>query len=155
MNRLIPPAFNLSFVAVIIAFFSLAVGNLLAEPQDVRPGEIWPDDRGKHVQAHGGGIIKVGDVYYWFGEDRSEGLDPDKRYVACYSSTDLVHWKFRNQVIALSDPESFGPGWVLDRPQVFHNAQTGKFVMYMHIDGRLPGSKSSYSIARVGVAFSG
>ena len=36
----------------------------------IRPGEIWPDNRGLHVQAHGGGIIKLGDTYYWFGEQR-------------------------------------------------------------------------------------
>src|SRR3954447_26625190 len=45
----------------------------------INPGEIWPDDRGKHIQAHGGGILKLGDLYYWFGEDRAQGLDPAKR----------------------------------------------------------------------------
>ena len=44
-----------------------------AAPQTIKPGEVWPDDRGQHVQAHGGGIIKLGDTYYWFGEDRSQG----------------------------------------------------------------------------------
>lgn len=125
-----------------------------AAPQTIKPGEVWPDDCGRHVQAHGGGIIRLGDTYYWFGEDRSEGNDPGKRYVACYSSTDLAHWTFRNQVLQLADPENFGPEWVLERPKVFFNARTKQFVMYMHIDGRLPGSSSRYSIARVGVAVS-
>jgi len=85
-------------------------------PGEIRPGEIWPDDRGRHIQAHGGGIVKLGDTYYWFGEERSQGLDPAKRYVSCYSSKDLAHWSFRNQAIHLADPENFGPGWVLERP---------------------------------------
>lgn len=123
-----------------------------ASPQTITPGEIWPDDRGRHIQAHGGGIIKVGDTYYWFGEDRSKDNDPNKRYVGCYASKDLAHWTFRNQVLKLSDPENFGAEWVLERPKVFSNAKTHSFVMYMHIDGRLPGNKSRYSIARVGVA---
>lgn len=123
-----------------------------AAPQTIKPGAIWPDDRGRHVQAHGGGIIKVDDTYYWFGEDRSKDNDPGKRYVACYSSKDLAHWTFRNQSIKLADPDHFGSEWVLERPKVFLNAKTKRFVMYMHIDGRLPGNKSRYSIACVGVA---
>jgi Glycosyl hydrolases family 43 len=118
----------------------------IASPETIRPGESWPDDRGKHVQAHGGGILKVGDVYYWFGEDRGQGLERGIRYVGCYSSKDLAHWTFRNQVMHQADPENFGPGWVLERPKVFYNAKTKKFVMYMHIDDR------RYQVARVGVA---
>lgn len=118
----------------------------------IQPGEVWPDDRGQHIQAHGGGILKLADTYYWFGEDRGQGLDRSKRYVSCYSSKDLARWTFRNQVIQLADPENFGPGWVLERPKVFYNAKTRQFVMYMHIDGNTP--EGAYKIARVGVAVS-
>ncbi len=123
-----------------------------ATPPAIKPGEIWPDNRGRHVQAHGGGIIKFGRTFYWFGEDRTRGLDRTNRYVSCYASTDLAHWTFRNQVLKLADPENFGRGWVLERPKVFYNAKTKKFVMYMHIDGSLPGGRGGYSLARVGVA---
>src|SRR5438094_170361 len=98
----------------------------------IKPGAIWPDDRNRHIQAHGGGIIKLGDTWYWYGEDRSSDNDKSKRYVACYSSTDLVHWRFRNQVIKQAGPPDIGPRWVLERPKVFYNAKTKKFVMYMH-----------------------
>jgi hypothetical protein len=111
-------------------------GSASTDPQIIRPGEIWPDNRGQHVQAHGGGILKYGDTYFWFGEDRSQGLSRDKRYVACYSSTNLVTWTFRNQVVQISDPANLGRGWVLERPKVFYNAPTRKFVMYAHIDDR-------------------
>ena len=47
-------------------------------PQTIVPGAIWPDDRGQHVQAHGGGIIKLGDTYYWFGEERCPGPGPQR-----------------------------------------------------------------------------
>src|SRR4051794_1085711 len=43
-------------------------------PASIRPGEIWPDDRGQMIQAHGGGITRDGDTFYWFGEDRSPDL---------------------------------------------------------------------------------
>jgi hypothetical protein len=41
---------------------------------------------------------------------------------------------------------------VLERPKVFYNAKTKKFVMYMHIDGPNPGETGGYKLARVGVA---
>lgn len=114
----------------------------------IRPGDRWLDDHGNQVQAHGGGIIRLKNTWYWFGEDRSKINDPAKRYVACYSSEDLVHWKFRNQVLAISDPESLGPKFILERPKVFYNAHTKTFVMYMHLDD--PG----YKLARVAIATS-
>ncbi|HZU28043.1 MAG TPA: family 43 glycosylhydrolase [Bryobacteraceae bacterium] len=117
-------------------------------PQTIKPGDVWPDDRGRHIQAHGGGIIRLGDTWYWFGEDRGQELDPGKRYVSCYSSTDLAHWTFRNQVLRQADPENLGPGFVLERPKVFYNARTNKYVMYMHIDD------AQYRVARVGIAVS-
>ena len=124
-----------------------------ALPAEIKPGEVWPDDRGQHVQAHGGGILKLGDTYYWFGEDRGSNNARNLRYVGCYSSEDLGHWRFRNQVLKLGDPEHFGRSVVLERPKVFYNAKTKKFVMYMHIDGPEPGGGGGgYALARVGVA---
>ena len=117
-----------------------------ASPPLIRPGAAWLDNRGKQIQSHGGGVIKLGEAYYWFGEDRSRDNDPNYRYVACYSSADLAHWKFRRQVIKLSDPEQLGHNWVLERPKVFYNTKTKKFVMYAHMDG-----KGGYKFARVAV----
>ena len=112
----------------------------------IKPTEVWPDDNGNHIEAHGGGIIKVAGTYYWFGEDRSKNNDPDMRYVSCYSSKDLIHWAFRNQVIKTKDPDNLGKNFELERPKVFYNKKYKKYVMYMHIDN------SSYKVARVGVA---
>jgi hypothetical protein len=85
----------------------------------IRPGEIWPDTDGNHIQAHGGGITKLREIYYWYGEDRREGLDTNYRYVSCYSSEDLINWKFRGDVIELGKPDSVlqGNKWVLERPK--------------------------------------
>jgi len=113
----------------------------------ITPGDVWPDDRGNHIQAHGGGIIRLGNVYYWFGEYRAKDNDPSLRYVGCYSSKDLVNWKFLNK-IPFSKPDSIGEGWVLERPKVYYNAKTKKFVMYMHLDNK------KYGLANVGVAVS-
>jgi len=114
-------------------------------PRTIAPGEIWPDDRGEHIQAHGGGITKVGDTYYWFGEDYSQDKPLGVPLVACYSSKDLAHWRFRNRVEKAEDPAHLGAGWILQRPKVFYNEKTHKFVMYAHIDDK------HYGYARVGV----
>src|ERR1700744_2818905 len=120
-------------------FLFLVTQTLLAGfPETITPGQSWLDDRGKPIQAHGGGIIKVGDTYYWFGEDRGPDHERGKRYVSCYASKDLAHWQFRNQVMKQDDPENFGRRWILERPKVFYNDKTKKFVMYMHIDGPTP-----------------
>lgn len=129
-----------TFLSILGGVLPLSIGlvtkGLADGPQLIQPGAVWPDDHGQHIQAHGGGIIKHGDTYFWFGEDRSQGLARDKRFVACYSSTNLAHWTFRNQVVAMADPEKLGPGWVLERPKVFYNTLSNQFVMYAHIDDR-------------------
>lgn len=135
-------------VRFVTTFTLLSALASLAAPPVVRPGEVWPDDRGQHVQAHGGGIIRVNNVYYWFGEQRRQGIEPGHRLVSCYSSKDLVNWRFLGDALDLTDPEQLGPGWVLERPKVFHNRKTKKFVMYAHLDD------AKYKVARVAVAVS-
>lgn len=111
----------------------------------IRPGALWRDNRGKIIQAHGGCIFKLGRIFYLFGEDLSRENNPRKRYVGCYRSADLVHWAFCNKVVRLADPNHLGKNWVLERPKVFYNRPTHKYVMYAHIDGR------GYSYASVAV----
>jgi hypothetical protein len=129
---------------------AVAAGAPSASSALIQPGETWPDNHGEHIQAHGGGIIQVGDTWYWFGEDRgheTSGIKPQERYVSCYASRDLIHWEFRNKVAGGPPPvpELKAP-YAFERPKVFHNEKTGKFVMYVHLDDS-PG----YRFARVGV----
>jgi len=113
-----------------------------------RPGEIWADEDSNHIQAHGGGIIKIKRTYYWYGEQRSRNLDTNYRYVSCYSSQHLLNWKFRGNVLKMLPPDTLPFNWVLERPKVFFNAKTKKYVMYFHIDA------NNYKVANVGVAVS-
>jgi len=75
-------------------------------------------------------------------------LDTVRRYVSCYSSTDLMHWKALGDVLQLDDPERLGEHWVLERPKVYYNLPTKRYVMYFHLDDH------RYKFARVGVAVS-
>jgi hypothetical protein len=119
-----------------------------AQKTVIAPGQIWPDAQGNHIQAHGGGITKVGKTYYWYGEERRQGLNPDLRYVSCYSSKDLANWKFEKDVVQMADPENLGKGWVLERPKVYYEPKAKKYVMYFHLDNK------DYSYAQVGIAVS-
>ena len=57
-------------------FFTMLAACMLAtvsaNAQGIRSGEIWPDEDGNHINAHGGGVMKYGDTYYWFGEHKAE-----------------------------------------------------------------------------------
>ena len=118
------------------------------------PGEIWPDNNGVHINAHGGGIVLHDDVYYWFGEHKIAGGAGNRAMVGvgCYSSTDLYNWKDEGIALEVSDyPNSdIKRGCTLERPKVIYNASTRKFVMWFHLE--LIGQ--GYSAARSGVAIS-
>ena len=143
----------------LIALLPLIIGTVLlplpvSVANQILPTEPWFDNRGQEIQAHGGGVIRDGDTWYWFGEDRAKenDLEPNKRFVACYSSKNLVDWTFRNKVLKLDTPEHLLPGWVLERPKVYHNTETGKYIMYLHLDGKQKPKDRNYSLARVAVA---
>jgi len=131
------------FVVAMIALLTSATAQ-----KKINPGDVWPDDKGNHIQAHGGGIVKIDKYYYWYGEERRQGLDTSLRYVSCYRSKDLVSWKFMGDALQLSDPEHLGSHWVLERPKVYFNKKTKTYVMYFHLDD------ARYKLARVGVATS-
>ena len=116
-----------------------------------KPGEIWPDNNGVHINAHGGGMLQQGDTYYWFGEHKTEGEGGNVAQVGvhCYSSKDLLNWKFEGIVLPAvkDDPNhDLHPSKVLARPKVVYNKKTGKFVMWAHVES------ADYSKACAGVA---
>lgn len=112
----------------------------------INPGDVWLDTSGNVIQAHGGGIIKVGKTYYWFGEDKTHG--GHFQNVTCYSSNDLMHWTFRSDALTLQASGDLGPDRIIERPKVLYNRATRTYVMYMHVDS------ANYREAKVGVAIS-
>jgi Ricin-type beta-trefoil lectin domain-like/Glycosyl hydrolases family 43 len=117
-----------------------------AASANITPAGSWHDNRGTVIQAHGGGITKVGSTYYWFGEDKTNGASFQN--VPCYSSTNLANWTFVSNALTLQASGDLGPNRIVERPKVIFNSTTNQYVMYMHIDN------SSYGEAKVGVATS-
>jgi hypothetical protein len=106
----------------------------------------FTDTTGAVVHAHGGGVIKVGAYYYWFGENRN--ADNTFRYVSAYRSTDLRTWEFRNHVLTQASAGELASANI-ERPKVIYNAATGQFVMWMHKE-----TATDYGQARAAVAVS-
>jgi hypothetical protein len=109
-------------------------------------GTQFTATNGDPVHAHGGGVIKVGSYYYWFGEHRN--ADNTFQYVDAYRSTDLKTWEFRNHVLTQSSASELATANI-ERPKVVYNAATGKYVMWMHKE-----NGADYSEARAAVAVS-
>lgn len=116
------------------------------------PGTIWPDDKGVHINAHGGGLLFFKNKYYWFGEHKIAGEKGNNAQVGvhCYSSTDLYNWKDEGISLKVSDDPTndIAKGCILERPKVVFNNKTKKFVMWFHLE--LLGK--GYAAARAGVA---
>jgi Glycosyl hydrolases family 43 len=119
-----------------------------------KPGQIWPDNEGRHINAHGGGIIYFNNRYYWFGEYRSPRSAKEKSQygVSCYSSSDLLNWKNEGLALKVINDSTtiLNPGCVIERPKILFNKKTGKFVMWFHHELKGQG----YSAALTGVAIS-
>jgi hypothetical protein len=140
---------------LIFTFASISLIGLCQKPNTlIKPGEVWPDNEGNHINAHGGGIINYKGTWYWFGESRLPRTEKDRTNygVGCYSSKDLINWK--NEGLALrviNDTASLlQPGCVIERPKVLFNKKTGKFVMWFHHELKGQG----YKAAMTGVAVS-
>lgn len=103
------------------------------------PGQVWLDTDGKRIQAHGGSIIVVDGVYYWYGENKefTDGKNDVWTWgVRCYSSTDLYNWKDEGLIIKPdeNDPTSpLHPTAQLDRPHIIYNRRTKKFVCWVKV----------------------
>jgi hypothetical protein len=125
------------------------------------PGIVWYDMKGEPINAHSGGILLYKNTYYWYGEIKSGATTrvADSTWenyrlaaggVSCYSSKDLLNWKYEGAALpSVKDSSSdLYEGNIIERPKVIYNSKTKKFVMWMHIDSK------DYAAAKSGVAIS-
>jgi beta-xylosidase len=129
-----------------IAFILLVVFSNIVVAQSnnhIINGVEWFDTQGNSINAHGGGMLKVGDYYYWIGENRRNGI-----FVSCYRSSDLINWEFRGDLLTKnSHPELDKAN--IERPKVIYNDKTKQFVMWMHYE-----YGGNYDMARAAIAYS-
>ncbi len=120
----------------------------------IRNGVFWKDTSGTPIYSQGGGILKVGGTWYWYGAKYAESVsyaeapsprpnsgNPTFSAVTVYSSTDLVNWKFEGEVLkAGAAGKMFDkPGWV-GRLGVAYHKRTGKYVLLTQYSSRENGA---------------
>ena len=138
-------------LALLVALVAVATSVEAKSPlKPIKSGELWLDNTGVHVNAHGGGILYHKGTYYWFGENKSERTSAALVGVMCYSSKNLTDWTQESVALKVEDdPKSdIVRGCTIERPKVIYNKKTKKFVMWFHLELRGRG----YEAARAGVA---
>ena len=103
------------------------------------PGQTWLDTEGKRIQAHGGSVIYVDGIYYWYGEnkEKTDGKNGIWHWgVKCYKSTDLYNWEDCGIIIPPEPDDinsSLHPTKCVDRPHIIYNKQTKKYVCWLKV----------------------
>ncbi len=145
-------------LAALAGCFAAHFSEAAQAPKRLPNGGIWPDVDGVHINAHGGGLLKEGGRWYWFGEHKIAGGAGNKAWVgvSCYSSDDLRTWKREGVAFAVSKDEAspVAEGCVLERPKVV-KAATGKFVMYAHLEYKGRGYGAAATLVAVSDAVTG
>ena len=116
-----------------LLFLLLKAGTATAQNNLVVNGIPWFDDKGNIVNAHGACIVEENGRYYLFGEWKSDKSNAFPGF-SCYSSDDLVNWKFENIVLRVQPEGILGPNRVGERVKVMKCPKTGEYIMLMHAD---------------------
>jgi hypothetical protein len=103
---------------------------------------FWKDTSGTPIYSQGGGVLKVGDAYYWYGvkyngavtyASKPTALNSDTGFVAVtiYSSKDLATWKFEGNALTPASLTAAGadPSTWIGRVGAAYNAKTKKYVL--------------------------
>lgn len=105
----------------------------------ITPGQVWLDTNGQRIHAHGGSILEVDGIFYWYGENKERTTSTNGIWhwgVRCYSSTDLYNWTDRGLIVPpeVDDPTSpLHPTMSMDRPHLLRHPDTGQFVMWIKV----------------------
>ncbi|MCP1134164.1 S-layer homology domain-containing protein [Paenibacillus polysaccharolyticus] len=146
----------------------------------ITPGQMWPDQNGKPIDAHGAGFFydEKTEKYYWYGEYHTGGWPAAG--VRAYSSKDLMNWTDEGMALTMlqsMDDFDTNPlikelyagredrvdiwadirkGRIIERPKVIYNDKTKKYVMWAHMDGDKDpyNNNANYGKAKAGYAIS-
>lgn len=130
---------GMRYFIFILLYFSFMVG---AQDRIVN-GEDYKDTEGNIINAHGGGLIQVGNFWYWIGEVRTKGQENTGK-VSIYRSVDLYNWSYQGIALDMSGDKR---KVAIERPKVLYNAESKSYVMWMHIE-----LNGQYKTAMAGVA---
>ncbi len=130
-----------------IEFAIISVVHSVNAENIVRNGVPWFDNDGNIVNAHGACIVEDGGKYWLFGEYKSDESNAFPGF-GCYSSDNLVDWKFERVVLPVQLDGILGPERVGERVKVMRCPSTGEYIMLMHADDM------GYKDPNIGIAVS-
>lgn len=105
---------------------------------------FWKDTAANPIYSQGGGVLKVGSTYYWYGvkyngavsyyNNPAGGKNSNSSFsaITIYSSSDLANWKFEGNAVTSAE---LSGGWI-GRVGVSRNPTTGKYVLVSQLDGK-------------------
>ena len=109
----------------------------------IRNDVFWKDTSGSNIYSQGGGVLQVGNTYYWYGVSYGGAAtyaasptksNSDTSFVAVtiYSSTDLANWKFEGNALTMASVTAkvaMDSGTWIGRVGAAYNATTKKYVL--------------------------
>ena len=133
------------FIAVVL--FTAITMVCPAQTGNIKNDIFWNTQDGRPIYSQGGGIFRFADPatgikkYYWYGGHYAEADmyrgDPSVtrehttfESVTCYSSTDLVNWKFEADVLTKDETNRAGKTWV-GRLGVAYVSELHKYSMFV------------------------
>jgi len=151
VSLLSPIAASLALVSGLANASAAAPAPQAAASATIQNDVFWKDTSGNPIYSQGGGVLKVGDTYYWYGakyngavsyyNNPSGGKNSNTSFnaITTYSSTDLAHWKFEGNAMTTAD---INGGWV-GRIGVAYHPTTRKYVLVSQLDSGLVFATSS------------
>jgi hypothetical protein len=120
------------FAGILLCLFLISIDGR-SQSKAIISGVAWFDQFNNEVNAHGACIVENEGKYYLFGEYKSDTANVFTGF-SCYSSSDLINWKFEKIVLPKQTSGLLGPNRIGERVKVMKCPETGEFVMYMHTD---------------------
>ena len=107
---------------------ALGQGRIQNSYKSIHSGIAWFDESDQVVNAHGSCIVEEGGRYYLFGEFKTDSANVFIGF-GCYSSEDLMNWKFERIVPPSAGRRTVGPlNRIGERVKVMKCPETGEFV---------------------------
>ncbi|MBE9665149.1 family 43 glycosylhydrolase [Mucilaginibacter boryungensis] len=146
--------FKKFFLCSVCLFLLCAAYTINAQSQNIKNDIFWNTVDGQPIYSQGGGIFRFADPagsgtkYYWYGVHYLEA----ERYheapnvtqkgttfesVTCYSSTDLVNWKFERDVLTKAEVNQSGRRTWVGRLGVAYIKELNKYAMFVQHGSRV------------------
>jgi hypothetical protein len=143
-----------AYLSLYVCFLISIVSICRGQTNNIKNDIFWNTNDGSPIYSQGGGIFKFTDPltgekkYYWYGVHYKEAetyrdapsvtLKGDTfESVTCYTSTDLVNWKFEADVLTKQEVnQSAKPTW-LGRLGVAYIKKLNKYAMFVQHGGKV------------------